>query len=74
MTSLKYALVARDETVLVDYSAEFGAFRSVACGLLERIPPRSDRVSFPYDGNLYSFAVESGFSTCDGDFQWLCGD
>lgn len=62
MASLKYALVAREETVLCDYSCEFGAFRSVACGLLERIPVRSDRVSFPYDGNLYSFAVEAGFS------------
>lgn len=50
--------------MLCDYSTEFGAFRSVACGLLERIPVRSDRVSFPYDGNLYSFVVEAGFSAC----------
>lgn len=60
--SLKYALVARDTSVLCDYSAELGAFRSVAVGLLEKIPARTDRCSFPYDGNLYSFLVEGGFA------------
>lgn len=62
MSSLKYALVARDTTVLCDYSTELGAFSSVSVGLLEKIPARTDRVSFPYDGNLYSFLVDNGFA------------
>lgn len=64
MSALKYAFVARDETVLAEYSRELGAFRSVSMGLLERIPGGTDRVSFPYDGNLYNFLVDKAFAFC----------
>lgn len=57
-------MVANVDTnvVLADYSTELGSYRSVAVGLLEKIPARTDRVSFPYDGNLYSFVVDGCFA------------
>lgn len=69
--SLKYALVARDTTVLADYTTQIGAYRTVMCGLLEKVPARTERVSFPYDGDLYSFLVDSGFGASQGSC-WLC--
>lgn len=44
-----YALVAREKTVLAEYTATSGNFPTVTRVLLAKIPPSDGRMSYVYD-------------------------
>lgn len=58
-----YALIARDETVLVEYTQKKGNFQSISRQILEKVSSRNNtKVSYKYDNFVFHILVDKGFT------------
>eukprot|EP00894_Picocystis_sp_ML_P000920 jgi/Pico_ML_1/51437/g2467.t1 len=59
---LIYALVARERTVLAEYTAFTGNFAAVAAQCLEKCPNQDAKLTYRCDGHTFNFLIEDGLS------------
>ena len=59
---LIYALVARERTVLAEYTAFTGNFAAVAAQCLEKCPSQDAKLTYRCDGHTFNFLIEDGLS------------
>lgn len=64
MTGLLYSFVARDTTVLSEYSAIQGNFRTVAQECLLNARISDDKFTITSDAYTFNFMVSNGYSKC----------
>mmetsp|Transcript_20750 Transcript_20750/g.49309 ORF Transcript_20750/g.49309 Transcript_20750/m.49309 type:complete len:219 (-) Transcript_20750:765-1421(-) len=57
-----YGLVARETTILAEYTATTGNFTSVTRRILEKIPPKDSRMSYVYDRHIFHIMVFDGLT------------
>lgn len=62
MTGLLYSFVARDTTVLAEYSAIQGNFRTVAQECLLNAKISDERFTITSDAYTFNFLVSNGYS------------
>lgn len=60
--SLIYSFVARDKTILAEYSAYVGNFNQIAAQCLERLPADNKKSTYSRDGFTFNFSTVDGFS------------
>ncbi|SBT80564.1 SNARE protein, putative [Plasmodium malariae] len=60
--SIIYGLVAREKTVLAEYTEFGGNFSNISRLLLEIIPPHSSRKSYIYDNYVFHQLVKNGIT------------
>jgi vesicle-associated membrane protein 7 len=56
--SIIYALVARQTTILAEYSSRTGNFTAVTSKILQRIPQEDSMMSYVYDKYVFHYIVE----------------
>mmetsp|Transcript_35782 Transcript_35782/g.47229 ORF Transcript_35782/g.47229 Transcript_35782/m.47229 type:complete len:218 (+) Transcript_35782:126-779(+) len=59
---LFYALVARGNAVLAEYTSTAGNFPTVTRVLLNKIPPQDGKMSYVYDKHVFHYVVEDGIT------------
>ncbi|KAH9184208.1 hypothetical protein AeNC1_013810, partial [Aphanomyces euteiches] len=67
-----YALVAREKTVLAEYTASSGNFPTVTRVLLAKIPVEDSKMSYVYDQYIFHYIVQDGITylcMADNDFK-----
>lgn len=64
MTGLLYSFVARDTTVLAEYSAIQGNFRTVAQECLLNAKISEEKFTITSDAYTFNFMVSNGYSEC----------
>lgn len=57
-----YALVARQKTVLAEYTSSSGNFPTVTRVLLAKIPVNDSRMSYVYDNHIFHYVVDNGIT------------
>lgn len=64
MSGLIYSFVARDGTVLAEYSALAGNFRAVAVECLQNSQITDDKFTVTADAYTFNYLVHAGYSEC----------
>ena len=59
---LIYAFVARQTTVLADYTSFTGNFATIAIQCLEKCPANDSRFTYTCDRHTFNYVVDNGFS------------
>mmetsp|Transcript_14640 Transcript_14640/g.26119 ORF Transcript_14640/g.26119 Transcript_14640/m.26119 type:complete len:219 (+) Transcript_14640:74-730(+) len=59
---LLYALIAREKTVLAEFTSTEGNFPTVTRVLLHKIPPHNGKMSYVYDKHVFHYIVEDGIT------------
>jgi len=59
--SIIYALVARESTVLAEYTDKTGNFTTVTQSILEKITDAETKISYVYDTFMFHIVAEGGF-------------
>lgn len=62
MTGLIYSFVARERTVLAEYSALAGNFRTVAVECLQNSQITDDKFTVTADAYTFNYLIHSGYS------------
>lgn len=57
-----YSLVARGESVLVEYTENKGNFQQISKQILEKLPSKNTKVSYQYDNYVFHIMVDKGFT------------
>ncbi|EDQ89266.1 uncharacterized protein MONBRDRAFT_37114 [Monosiga brevicollis MX1] len=60
MSALIYALVARDNTILAEFTENSGNFTTVTQSILDKIPNSDQRRTYVYDRYLFHYVREDG--------------
>lgn len=71
MTGLIYSFVARDQTVLAEYSALSGNFRNVGLECLTNSHITDDKFTVTADAYTFNYLVHSDYSKCMACSQQL---
>jgi len=56
---ISYALIANGRAVLTECSTSKGNFPQVTRQLLNKIPPKDDKISYIYDSHVFHYVVEN---------------
>lgn len=57
-----YALIARQKTVLVEYTSSSGNFPTITRVLLTKIPEQEAKMSYVYDKYVFHYVVDNGIT------------
>ncbi|KAF9355717.1 hypothetical protein BGX26_006226 [Mortierella sp. AD094] len=60
--SIIYALVARGNVILTEYTSSSGNFTTVTEAILEKIPPNNSKLTYVYDRYLFHYICEDGLT------------
>ncbi|KAF9916873.1 hypothetical protein FBU30_001111 [Linnemannia zychae] len=60
--SIIYALVARGNLILAEYTNSSGNFTTVTEAILEKIPPNNSKLTYIYDRYLFHYICEDGLT------------
>ncbi|KAG0296209.1 Vesicle-associated membrane protein [Linnemannia gamsii] len=60
--SIIYALVARGNLILAEYTNSSGNFTTVTEAILEKIPPNNSKLTYVYDRYLFHYICEDGLT------------
>ena len=60
--TILYALVARQNVVLAEYTFTSGNFPTITRVLLGKIPPEDGKMSYVYDQYVFHYVVEKGLT------------
>ncbi|KAF9355619.1 hypothetical protein BGX34_010344, partial [Mortierella sp. NVP85] len=60
--SIIYALIAKGNTILTEYSTTTGNFTTVTEQILEKIPPGNSKLTYVYDRYLFHYISEDGLT------------
>eukprot|EP00056_Hartaetosiga_gracilis_P016158 m.4110 g.4110 ORF g.4110 m.4110 type:complete len:232 (+) comp3809_c0_seq1:130-825(+) len=58
--SLVYALVAKENQILAEYTASSGNFTTITQAILDKIPEKNQKCSYIYDSFLFHYVREGG--------------
>jgi vesicle-associated membrane protein 7 len=60
--TILYSLIARGQTVLVEFTENKGNFIQISRQILEKIPSNNTKVSYQYDNYMFHIQVDKGFT------------
>ncbi|KAG0007402.1 Vesicle-associated membrane protein [Entomortierella chlamydospora] len=60
--SIIYALIARGNVILTEYTSSSGNFTTVTEAILEKIPPNNSKLTYVYDRYLFHYICEDGLT------------